>query len=471
MANKGQDRRRYLTQRYFAKLKMPNSYATHGSLADAFSVYLRRPVLIVMLLGFSSGLPLALAGSTLLIRLRQAGVDLSTISLFALVNTPYTIKFLWSPVIDAVNVPWLSRLVGRRRAWVLLSQVLLISSIALLAETNPAANLWPVAFSALLVTTASATQDVVIDAFRIESLQQSEQAAGSACYVAGYRIGIVVSTSGALFLISAFKSLGFVAPDAWRAGYATMGSLVIVGIVSTLIATEPESSIPAADYSQHNVLRRVVQTTVDSFQDLLKLDQVIIVFAFLMLFKLTNALTSVMAAVFVLDLSFSDMEYASIVNPVGLAATIAGGFLGGFIGRAYTLDRSLWIGGGLQAAGALAFCWQAIVGHNIPWLAVTVAIVSFTSGIGTVIFVAYLAALCFNPRHTAAQYALLDALTSVARTYLSSGAGYLATHTGWIAFFANCAVAAIPSLALLAVLQRGGHFRALLDKKEQFRKD
>src|ERR1700720_1961445 len=183
--------------------------AARTSLADTLAVYLQRRVLIVMFLGFSSGLPLALSGSTLLIWMRESGVNLGTIGLFALVGTPYTIKFLWAPLIDALDVPILSRRFGRRRGWLLLSQVLLIAAIVFLGFCDPSASAFVVAVGALLVAAASATQDIVVDAFRVESLNESEQAAGMASYVAAYRIGMLVSTAGALFLVSGFEGLGF----------------------------------------------------------------------------------------------------------------------------------------------------------------------------------------------------------------------------------------------------------------------
>src|SRR5579862_7729333 len=174
--------------------------------AEALAVYLKRRVLIILFLGFSSGLPLALSGTTLLVWMRESGVNLGTIGLFALVGTPYTIKFLWAPLIDALDVPLLSRQFGRRRGWLLLSQFLLIAAIVVLGACDPAVSPFAVAIGALLVATASATQDIVIDAFRVESLNKSEQAAGMASYVAAYRIGMLVSTAGALFLVSGFES-------------------------------------------------------------------------------------------------------------------------------------------------------------------------------------------------------------------------------------------------------------------------
>src|SRR6476469_2115368 len=196
---------------------------------EGWAVYLQRRVLIVLMLGFSSGLPLALSGSTLLVWMRESGVDLGTIGLFALVGTPYTLKFLWAPLVDALHVPFFTRAFGRRRGWLVFSQLLLIGAILLLALTDPARSPLFVALGALLVAAMSATQDIVVDAFRVESLSESEQAAGMASYVAAYRIGMLISTAGALFIVSAFQGTGLDHQAAWTAGYVAMAGLVLLG--------------------------------------------------------------------------------------------------------------------------------------------------------------------------------------------------------------------------------------------------
>ncbi|HLH88829.1 MAG TPA: MFS transporter [Xanthobacteraceae bacterium] len=476
------------------------------TVAEALAVYLRPRVLIVMFLGFSSGLPLALSGSTLLFWMREAGVDLGTIGLFALVGTPYTVKFLWAPLVDAVDLPVLSRLLGGRRAWLLLSQLWLMGAIVLLGLCDPAASPWLVAVGAIMVATASATQDIVVDAFRIESLAENEQAAGMASYVAAYRIGMLASTAGALFLVSGAEGLGLARPAAWSAGYAAMAALVLVGIIATFVATEPEKStaVRAAKAGQAErrrmvrtslmlmaavlclfiVVRQVTMLLLSAFPAMQRLElvptllipavilvlaarefrhrrHVIAILTFVVLFKFTDALSGTMTPPFVYDLGFSRNEYAAIIKGVGLAATLLGGFAGGFVARAWPLALCLLIGGTLQAAANLAFSWQAMVGHDIVWLTFAIVVENFTSAIGTVIFVAYLSALCNNPLNTATQYAVLTALAALGRTFLSAGAGYIATATGWPWFFAICALAAMPSLLLLAWLQRRGHFAAL----------
>jgi len=432
------------------------------SFADTVAVYLQRRVLVVMFLGFSSGLPLALSGSTLLVWMREAGVDLGTIGLLALVGTPYTVKFLWAPLVDALDVPILSRRLGRRRGWLLLSQLLLMVAIVFLGACDPSVSPPIVAVGAFMVATASATQDIVVDAFRVESLDESEQAAGMAGYVAAYRIGMLASTAGALFLVSALQGLGFGYRGGWTAGYAVMAALVLIGVATTLFATEPEKSRAAdAAHVRENTLQRVGEAAIGAFSEFLTRDMALAALVFVVLFKFTDALSGAMTAPFVIDLGFSRNEYAAIIKGVGLAATLIGGFAGGVVARAYSLPMSLLLGGVLQGAANLAFSWQAVIGHNLSWLTFAIVAENFTSAIGTVIFVAYLSALCRNPLHTATQYALLTALAAVGRTYLSAGAGFIAAATGWAWFFVICACAGLPALILLAWLHKHRHFDGL----------
>src|SRR6201995_5428473 len=310
-------------------------------LADAFAVYLKRRVLIILFLGFSSGLPLALSGATLLVWMRESGVNLATIGLFALVGTPYTVKFLWAPLTDALDVPVLSRLLGRRRGWLVFTQILLMAAIVFLGFCNPATSPALVAFGALLVATASATQDIVVDAFRVESLPENEQAAGMASYVAAYRIDTQA---------------------AWHWGYVSMAALVLIGTATALLATEPERSVLAeAAHAHQKRFARVAEAAVGAFKDFLTTEMAFVALAFVVLFKFTDALPGAMTAPFVIDLGFTRNEYAAIVKGVGLAALLLGGFAGGFIARAFPLATSLWIGGILQAAANLAFSAQALL--------------------------------------------------------------------------------------------------------------
>jgi PAT family beta-lactamase induction signal transducer AmpG len=434
--------------------------------ADTLAVYLRPRVLIVMFLGFSSGLPLALSGSTLQVWATEGGVNLRTIGLFAIIGTPYTIKFLWAPLVDALDLPVLSRLLGRRRGWLVFSQLLLMLAIVVLAVCDPKLGPALAIVAAILVATASATQDIVIDAFRVESLPENEQAAGMAAYVAAYRVALLISTAGALYVVTGFETgVGFARDTAWTLSYAAMALLVIVGLIAAILATEPAKSAEVeAEHARHpgtSKLARVVATARMALADFLLQDMAIVVLAFVVLFKFTDALAGAMTAPFVIQLGFSRVDYANVIKGLGFAATLLGGFAGGYVARAFPLATSLWIGGILQAAANFAFSWQAHVGKDIAWLSFAITVENFTSAIGTVIFVGYLSALCRNPLHTATQFALLTALSAVGRTYLSAGAGFVADATGWGWFFAICAFAGIPGLLLLAWLQARGHFAAL----------
>ncbi|MGA7804694.1 AmpG family muropeptide MFS transporter [Bradyrhizobium sp.] len=439
--------------------------APPASWRDGLAVYLQRRVLVVMLLGFSGGLPFSLAGQTLQAWLTESGVNIKTIGLFAFVGTPYWAKVFWSPAVDAIDIPVLTRLLGRRRGWLFLTQLMLIAATLLLACCDPLKAPGLVAVAALLVTTASATQDIVIDAFRVESLTEPEQAAGMASYVAAYRIAALVSGAGTLFLVSGFVSLGFGQQQAYGAAYIAMALLIIVGLAATFLAVEPASSAKASvEHVAHideNAARRVVEVAIASLKDFLSRDAAIAVLLFVTLFKLSDALATALNTTFALKIGFTRIELATILKGVGFAASLAGGFVGGFVARSFPLSTSLWIGGVLQALAILAFSWQAVVGADPAWLTFAITAEQFTAGLGTVTFVAYLSALCGNPLHTATQYALLTALAALGRNVFAAGSGYIYDATGWFSYFLICAASAIPSFVLLAWLQRRGHFEAL----------
>jgi PAT family beta-lactamase induction signal transducer AmpG len=431
---------------------------------DAIAVYLKPRVLIVLFLGFASGLPLALSGSTLSVWLTERGIDLGTIGLFSLVGLPYTFKFLWAPLTDALDVPFLSRALGRRRGWLVFTQIWLVVAIVLLGLCDPTQSLPLVVFGALLVATASATQDIVIDAFRIESLEPSEQGAGMAGYVAAYRIGMLVSGAGVLVLVAWLEAQGVAREAVWMWGYIAAAACMVLGIVATLVATEPDAPPQVVDHS-HKPIRRLAESATGAFGEFLTRDAAIAVLLFVVLYKFCDAFAGALTAAFVINIGFDKSTYAAVVKGVGLAAALIGGFAGGSMVRAIPLSTSLWIGGFLQMASNLTFSWLAVVGVSVPALTATIIVENFTGAIGTVVFVAYLSALCRDRAHTATQYALLTALAAVGRTTLASGGGFIAEYSGWVTFFAITAVSAIPSLLLLWWLQARGHFVELSAKR------
>jgi MFS transporter, PAT family, beta-lactamase induction signal transducer AmpG len=443
------------------------SSATPAARGSVFGVYLHGPVLIVLLLGFSAGLPLALSGATLSVWLADRGVGLGSIGLLSLAGLPYTLKFLWAPIVDAVDVPVLSRWLGRRRAWMLASQIALLAAIVFLGTRDPLAAPLMIGLGALLVATASATQDIVIDAYRVESLATDEQAAGMASYVAAYRIGMLVSGAGVIGLTAWLEATGLAKTVTWPIAYAVCGLFVAVGMLAVLWAREPESANEAAatGEARGDAVTRVWRAAKGAFSEFLTQDAAVAILAFVILYKVCDALAGALTGPFVLALGYDKATYAGIVKGVGLGASLIGGFAGGAVARALSLTRALWLGAALQMTSNLAFVWLSYQAAS-PW-ALTIAIVveNFTGAIGTVIFVAYLSALCRNPLHTATQYALLTAMASTGRTFLSSGTGFAAQAMGWPLFFLATILTAVPSLFLMAWLQRRGHFGGLAQER------
>jgi PAT family beta-lactamase induction signal transducer AmpG len=430
--------------------------------AEAMAVYLRARVLVVTLLGFSAGLPLALSGETLRVWMAERGVDFGTIGLIALAGLPYTLKFLWAPVVDALGVPWLSERLGHRRGWLIATQLALMAAILLLGTRDPVSAPLMVGLGALFVAFTSATQDIVIDAFRVESLPTDEQAAGMAGYVAAYRIGMLASGAGVIGLSAWLEASGVSKEAIWPIAYAVAAALVLVGMLAVLAGREPDDVADRAHESKSDALTRVFAAAKGAFADFLTRDAAIAVLVFVVLYKLCDALAGTMTAPFVIGgMGYDKATYAAVVKGIGLAALLIGGFAGGVVARALPLSHALWLGAVLQLVSNLAFVWLYF--QPVAAWALTAAIIveNFTGAIGTVIFVAYLSALCGNPLHTATQYALLSALASTGRTFLSSGSGFLVNAVGWPLFFILTAVAALPALALLVWLQRRRHFEGL----------
>jgi PAT family beta-lactamase induction signal transducer AmpG len=439
-------------------------------MARAAAVFLDPRVLIILLLGFSSGLPLALSASTLLLWMKDVGVDLKTIGLFSLVGVPYTIKFLWAPIVDAFQIPVLGRLLGHRRGWLVFSQLLLMATILFLGFQNPLANPWMVALAALIVAAASATQDIVIDAFRVEYLPTENQAAGMAYFVAAYRVGMLISTAGAVALVAYFEHIGVEKSLVWAYGYTAMAALVVIGMAAALLAKEPrakerEAEAEALGERAGNPLFRFFRAAYAAFADFFAKKDALLILLFVVLYKLTDTFAGVMTGPFVLDIGFDKASYAAIVKGVGFAALLIGGVAGGMLARAMPLSRALLVAGILQAVANFTFSWLAWLGVNHLGLAVAISTENFTSAIGTVVFIAYLSALCSSPAHTATQFALLTALASFGRTTLASITGFVAESVGWIAFFALCAAAAIPGLLLLWLLTARGNFTEIEAKE------
>jgi MFS transporter, PAT family, beta-lactamase induction signal transducer AmpG len=417
-------------------------------LTKAGAVYGDRRVVTILLLGFASGLPLALTYGTLTFWLAEAGIDKAAIGFLALVGSAYAWKFLWAPAIDSLPLPLLSRWLGRRRGWLLLWQLGLIASIVALGFSHPADDLWRTAMLAVVVAFCSASQDIVIDAYRIESLDEQQQGAGAAVYVIGYRIAMLVSGAGALLIAD---SAG------WTAAYVTMAVLMLVGVATVLFSPEPQTSAPPVQADGRRSLAEWLRIAVlQPFAEFLRRNgptTAVLILLFIMFYKLGDALLGVMANPFYVELGFSATEVASVVKTFGLIATLAGGLLGGMLINARGIVPALWLCGLLQMVSNLMFAAQAHVGHSVPFLFLTIGLENLAGGMGTAAFVAYLSSLC-NLRYTATQYALLTSFMAQTRTLLASGAGVLAESMDWVSFFVVTTLAAAPALGLLWWLTR-----------------
>lgn len=409
----------------------------------ALGVYKDPRILCILFLGFSSGLPLALTGSTLSAWLAKGGVDKTTIGLFALVAIPYAYKFVWSPLVDGLRVPILTKLLGRRRGWAVASQLALMAAILTLGVMDPAREPWTVAVLAVLVAFLSATQDIVIDAYRVEILDENSQGAGAAAVQLGYRVGMLVSGAGALFIAEYYG---------WMAAYGTMAALIGVGILTILLNREPRANLPAEPVEK-GVVGWTKAHVVMPFADVLKRSDWAVILGFIVFYKFGDAVAGVMANPFYIETGFSLAEIAAISKLFGFIATLVGIVAGGVMVARFGIFRALLLCGILQMGSNLMFAIQAIVGHDTTMLAVTIAVENFTGGMGSAAFVAYISSLC-SFAFTATQYALFSSLAVVGRTTLSSAGGWLADHMDWVSFFVLSAAAAIPGLLLLLVLMR-----------------
>jgi PAT family beta-lactamase induction signal transducer AmpG len=405
---------------------------------DAFAAYADRRLLVVLAMGFSSGLPLALTGATLSYWLRTVGLSRTDIGLFSLIGIAYNVKFLWAPVLDHVAAPFFLRHLGRRRSWALVTQLGLVAALLWVGSTDPATAPFHTALAALFVAFFSASQDIAIDAYRVEILDPHQQGAGAAMTQYGYRIGLLAAGAGAL-LLSTYLD--------WFGVYAVMALLVGLGMLTVLLCDEPggDQVLSRGPRAGESFLHHAV---VAPLLDLANRPRWYVILPFVVLYKLSDALAGVMTTTFYVDLHFTAAEIAGVTKVVGLAATVLGVFAGGALVARMGLMWTLMVGGIVQAATNALFSLLAVMGHDVGMLAVAVFLENFTSGIGSAALVAYLSSLC-SFAFTATQYALLSSLAAIGRTILSSGGGWLADRMDWATFFLLTTFAGLPGLILL----------------------
>jgi PAT family beta-lactamase induction signal transducer AmpG len=402
-------------------------------------------MLIVLAMGFSSGLPLALTGTTLAFWLSTVGVQKTEIGLFHLTGLAYLLKFLWSPLFDRWAAPWLGQRLGRRRAWGILMQLGLIAALLGIGACDPRRAPLAIAGFAVLVAFFSASQDIVIDAYRVEILERAQQPTGAAVTQYGYRIGMLVSGAGALFLS---EIMG------WFWVYAVMAGFIGLGLIVFLASPEPAVA-PAARGPQRGLLHGLREAVIDPLLDFAAQRGWLVILGFVLLFKFGDALVGSMTTPFYREMGFSAGEIASVTKIAGLAATVAGIFAGGALATRLPILRALLICGVLQIASNSMFAVQATRGHDIGFLVLTIVTENFFTGMGSAAFMAYLAGLC-SLQYTATHYALLSALAAVGRVVLSSSGGWIADQMNWVAFFLTGCAAGLPGLLLLLYLMWRG---------------
>ena len=414
-------------------------------------------VLLILPLGIASGLPLLLTFSTLSAWLATVGVSRSAIGAFALVGTPYAFKFLWSPLIDRLPPPLP---LGRRRGWGITIQLGLVAAILGLGCCDPKRDLHLIGVLAVLVAFLSASQDIVIDAYRVEILGLEQQGPGAGMVQTGYRIGMLISGAGALMIA---------ARAGWFAAYATMAALIGVGMLVFLLAPEPAARAEIATHkpgSRWDAFRQWLATAVTGpFADFMRRPLWAVILIFVLGYKLGEAMAGVMAMPLYVSLGFSLEQIAAVSKLVGFFATVIGALVGGVITARLGILRALVVCGVLQSLGNLFYVLQAVGGHRLDYLALCVAAENLTGAMAGAALVAYLSQLC-SPDFTATQYALLSSLAAVGRTLVASSGGVLADRFGWVRFFLLTTVVTIPALVLLAWIARRGSVLSILDSPQ-----
>ena len=454
------------------------------SFIEIISPYFQKKIFITLSMGFVSGIPLLLTITLLQAWLTDEGISKSTIGLFALVGLPYSLKFLWAPIFDGITLSTF----GRRRSWMLITQILLIITIIGLGMTDPAMNATNVAILAVLVAFASASQDIVIDAYRRESLSDEEQTLGASAYVLGYRIGALAAGAGGLILADYMS---------YQMVYTFMSLVMLYGVLITIVADEPKSN-----YRPSNFIETVIKPFIEFFDRYTSINNIaadrlkhvrsglsitlrpddnirserinrgykrskitrrnilknifltpVLILLFILLYKIGDTMAHSLSTNFYLDIGFSKTEIGTIVKFFGLFATLVGAFAGGLIALKTGLYQSLIMFGIFQAIATLGFSLLAIVGDNIYLLMTVISLENLAAGMGYTAYLAFIANMT-NKQFTATQFALMTALMSLPRTLFSGFSGYLVEFLDWELYFVFCSLIAIPALIILRKLQR-----------------
>ena len=417
----------------------------------ALRVYAHPRVIGMLFLGFSAGLPLLLVLGTLSFWLSEAGIDRATIGHLSWVGLAYGFKFLWSPLVDRLTLPFLTRTFGRRRAWLLLSQLCILLALLGMANTDPVLNLSHMVFFALAVAFASATQDIALDAYRIEAVEVEKQGAMAATYQAGYRIAMITAGAGALWIAAAFDpSEATYDFHPWKVAYTVMALLMSVGLLATLVIREPERSVAPPHIAEQGFLQWLTGSFVQPFVEFFTRFkwQALLILSLIAVYRISDVVMGVMSNPFYQEMGFTKDEVATVSKVYGVIMTIAGAGLGGLLTARIGVMRTLMLGAVLSAATNLLFVWLAGRGHDVGALMFTVSADNLSAGIASSAFVAYLSGLT-NQAYSATQYALFTSVMLLLPKFIAGFSGEFVDAYGWASFFTGTALIGVPVLLLV----------------------
>ena len=434
----------------------------------AFRIYTHPRVLGMLTLGFSSGLPLLLILGTLSFWLREAGIDRSTIGYFSWIGLAYGFKWMWSPLVDRLSLPLLTQLLGRRRAWILLSQVIITIALVGMASTDPIENLTHMVFFALAVAFASATQDIAIDAYRIEAVAPRLQGAMAATYQAGYRLAMILASAGVLWIAAAVDPSETIYDySPWRTAYLVMAASMSIGIITTLIIREPEVPITRLISENEDLARRAIahwnlnaQLTqilawlygaiIAPFRDFIVRhgQRALLILALIAVYRISDVVMGVMSNPFYVDMGYTKDEVATVSKVYGVIMTIVGAAMGGVLTAKIGIMRTLFLGAVLSAATNLLFVWLAGRGHDVTGLVFTISADNLSAGIATSAFIAYLSGLT-NSAYSATQYALFSSVMLLLPKFIAGFSGNFVDTYGYASFFTGTALLGLPVLVLV----------------------
>ena len=436
------------------------------SLIQSLRVYTKIRVIRMLFLGFSAGLPLLLLLGTLSFRLREAGLDLALIGFFSWIGLTYAVKWAWAPLVDQLPVPLLTKALGRRRSWLVCSQLLVIIGLSGLAFSDPSISITAVIWFSLLTAIGSATQDIALDAFRIESAGTEDQGAMAATYQIGYRVAMLVASAGALFLADLFSSNSSGYDDtAWSVSYLIMAGLMLIGVITALLSPEPrvpstsEEEIKSTNRASPllRLKRWLVNAGIMPFVDFVKRykRQAILILVMISIYRISDVVMGVMANPFYVDIGFSKQEIATVTKLFGVIMTLLGAVIGGVFVKHFGALRMLIVGAILTSSTNLLFAWLSNIGANIPALVLTISADNLSAGLATAAFVSYLSGLT-NIKYSATQYALFSSVMLLIPKFLAGWSGVFVEELGYESFFLFSAALGIPVILLLLMLYRDG---------------